>query len=625
MYKKKISLEARLCVFSMGVLLAVMFAAGYYAVKQQEAILVSRQRSTFDSIARAIAQASEPALVSKSASTAERVMRQVRAANLDLEYVIVRDGSGAPVLADSPRLAGDISVGRDSAGTEELARRLSSRSIAEHVYRIVIPIQVGEHKLGTVAVGFSMAGIDQSVDDFRSKILCVFAAAFIVATLCTIGLARGVSGQLKELTKIAKAVASGDLNCSAPQASTDEVGELAHSFNTMIQALRTSQERLIKRANTDSLTHLYNHRYFQERLATEISRAQRYDHRLSVLMIDIDKFKNFNDRQGHPSGDRALHDIANIMKAEVRDMDVVARYGGEEFAVILPETDLEEALAAAERIRTAVMRHCFYGKDGETVPLTVSVGVAHYPIHSTQREGLIMAADMALYRAKQSGRNRCCPFEQDLQTNPAGDAYKVYVLLRATDIGTVEALGNAIDSKHRFAIGHGKKVSTHAVALANAMGMSVEECESVRLASLLRDVGQLALPDALVAKPEPLEPEEREMLATHPALGHAIIQKAPRLKSMLPGILHHHECYDGSGYPFGLKGNDIPLVARVIAVVDAYYAMTANRPHRGKLSPEEARAEMLRQSGTQFDPGVVNKYLELLDTEAQREMPASAA
>ena len=625
MYKRRTSLEARLCVLSMGLLLAVMLLAGTYAVKQQEASLVGQQRATFETMARAIAQASEPALVSQSATTGERVMQQIRAAKLDFEYVIVRDGSGKSILADSPRLAGAVAGGSALGRTEALATRLSRGSIAENIYRIVVPIRIGERTWGSVAVGFSMANVRRSVDEFRSKILCVFAAAFIIASLFTIGLARGVSSQVKRLTKVAKAVTSGDMNCVAPEGSTDEVGELAHSFNAMIQSLRESQERLIKRANTDSLTDLYNHRYFQERLAAEISRSQRYEHPLSVLMIDIDKFKNFNDRQGHPSGDRALNEIAKVMKGEVRDMDVVARYGGEEFAVILPETDLDEATAAAERIRIAAQRRCFYGKDGETAPLTVSVGVAQYPIHSTEREGLIMAADMALYRAKQSGRNRTCPFEQELRANPAGDPYKVYVLLRATDLGTIEALSSAIDSKHRFAMGHGKKVSTDAVALANAMGLSEEECESVRLASLLRDIGQLGLPDELVGKPEPLSAEDREMLAAHPSLGHAIIQKAPRLKSMLPGILHHHECYDGSGYPFGLKSDDIPLVARIIAVVDAYWAMTADRPHRQKLSPEEAGAELLRQAGTQFDPNVVNKYLELIGGQGQRKMSASAA
>jgi diguanylate cyclase (GGDEF)-like protein len=613
--KSRTSLEAKLCLLTVGLLFAVLLGVGHFALKQQEMVLVEQERSAFEALAKAVAFASEPVVAGKDDAVGQKIVDYFKQSDLEMEFIVISDQSGRSLFAYSRGVSPRVSRKFLIEQTRRVARYLTGYASAENVYRTTVPVRVSKDKWGTVAVGFSMGGVNASIDELQTSVLLIFAVALIVGILGSVAMARGVSMQPRRLIESAKAVAAGDLTRRVAETSTDEVGELSMAFNVMVKALHESQERLIERANTDSLTDLYNHRYFQERLGREISRAERYGHVLSVLMLDIDHFKAFNDRHGHPNGDRAIREIATILKAEVRDIDVVARYGGEEFAVVLPETGMQEAFAAAERLRVAVQRHCFYGKDGETVPMTISLGAAQYPIHSAEREGLIMAADMALYRAKSTGRNMTCRFEQELQDNPASDPYKVYVLLRATDIGTVEALADAIDSKHHFTIGHGKLIARQAANLAHEIGMTEDECESVRMASLLRDIGQLALPDSILTKNEELSPDDRELLASHPALGHAIVQKSPRLKTMLPGILHHHENYDGTGYPFGLKGEEIPKVARVIAIVDAYYAMTANRPHREKMTLAEARAELQKGSGKQFDSEIVNKFIAMLDTE----------
>lgn len=620
--KSRTSLEAKLCLMTIGLLFAVLLGVGHFALKQQESVLVEQERIAFEALAKAVAFASEPVVAGQDNTVGKKIVDYFQKSDLDMEYIVISDQSGRSLFAYSRGISHRASRKFLVEQTRKVARYLTGYVAGENVYRTSVPVRVAKDKWGTVSIGFSMASVNASIDELQTNIMLIFALALIVGILGSVALARGVTIQLRSLIESAKVVAAGDLTHRVVESSTDEVGELSVAFNVMVKALHESQERLIERANTDSLTDLYNHRYFQERLAGEISRAERYGHVVSVLMIDIDHFKAFNDRHGHPNGDRALRDIAAIMKAEVRDIDVVARYGGEEFSVVLPETGLQDAVAAAERLRVAVQRHCFHGAEGETVPMTISVGVAQYPIHSAEREGLIMAADMALYRAKSTGRNMSCRFEQELHDNPASDPYKVYVLLRATDIGTVEALADAIDSKHHFTIGHGKLIARQAAKLANAIGMTEDECESVRMASLLRDIGQLALPDNILTKHESLSSEDRELLASHPALGHAIVQKSAKLKSMLPGILHHHENYDGTGYPFGLKGEEIPKVARVISVVDAYYAMTSDRPHREKMTSAEARAEMLKCSGKQFDGDILGKFLAMLDAEESQELAA---
>jgi diguanylate cyclase (GGDEF)-like protein len=621
--RRRTTLEAKLCLLTMALMFAVLLGVGHYSMSQQRKVLVEQQHEAFDGLARAIVLVSEPIVATGDSSIGQRVLASLNKADLKVDYILVSDGAGKPIFAQSRRVSAERGRFAFAKRARQIAGYVTGYDASdESIYRTSLPIQISQGRWGTVAVGFSMDSVNRSIDELQSKVLLVFTLAFLIGIAGAVVMARSISGQLKKLIEAAGAVAGGDLSRGVPEDSGDEVGDLCRGFNTMVHALRDSRDKLVERANTDSLTDLYNHRYFQERLAAEISRASRYKHVLSVLMVDIDHFKALNDQHGHPSGDRALREIAGIMRSVMRDMDVVARYGGEEFSIILPETAADEAFAAAERIRTAVQKHCFYGKDGETVPLTVSVGAAQYPAHSMEREGLIMAADMALYRAKSTGRNRTCRFEQELKDNPAGDPYNVHVLLRATDLRTVESIAAAIDAKHRFAPGHGIVVADQAARLANALGMSREEVDSVRIASLLRDVGQLGLPDSMLAKRESLSSEDREAVSSHPTLGHTIVQKSPGLKSMLPGILHHHENYDGTGYPFGLAGDDIPLVARVIAVADAYYSMISDRPHRDRLDEGSARAELKRCSCHQFDPVVVDVFLKLMDEQARGGLAA---
>jgi HD-GYP domain-containing protein (c-di-GMP phosphodiesterase class II) len=293
-------------------------------------------------------------------------------------------------------------------------------------------------------------------------------------------------------------------------------------------------------------------------------------------------------------------------------VDVAARYGGEEFAIVLPETTADQAEILGDRIREAVFSRVFEKANAQCCRLTLSVGVSEYPSHCSDRASLLRAADGALYKAKMKGRNIVATFDGESGGDPKPDPHKLYVLLHATDITTVEAIAAAIDAKHSYPSGHSVAIARLAGEMGDRLGLTQDERTSLYVAALLRDVGQIAIPDTVLEKSDRLSLEEMELVEKHPVLGHAIVQKSPYMAAMLPAILHHHEHFDGTGYPDGLAGDQIPLAARIIAVVDTYQSMAVDRPYRGKLEPAVAQSELERLAGSQFDPEVVTAFLETL-------------
>lgn len=443
------------------------------------------------------------------------------------------------------------------------------------------------------------------------EFMAYLLAALLASVAGTLILAQRTAKRLAALMNKIRQVAAGDYSARVDIDRKDEFTEISSEFNAMMECLSSARQSLIEKANTDAITGLANHGSFQERLATEFSRAVRYGAKLSLLMIDIDHFKLFNDMNGHPAGDSALHEIAQVISGQVREVDLAARYGGEEFAVVLPETGLVQAAILAERIRNAVEDAVFEQASPQTSKLTLSIGVAEFPAHCDDRASLLRAADGALYQAKMRGRNAVVAFDSECGENPKPDPHKLYVLLHATDITTVEALAAAIDAKHAYPAGHSAAIAQMATEVGRSMGLSEDERTSLYVASLLRDIGQIAIPDHVLEKSDKLSPEEMELVERHPVLGHAIVQKSPYMSAMLPAVLHHHERFDGTGYPDRLAGNQIPLSARIVAAVDAYQAMLAMRPYRDQLTMQQAQTELYQLSGTQFDPDVVSALLEV--------------
>jgi diguanylate cyclase (GGDEF)-like protein len=366
--------------------------------------------------------------------------------------------------------------------------------------------------------------------------------------------------------------------------------------------------RLEKTARTDTLTGLLNRRGFEDRFGPELERARRGERLMGLLVGDVDHFKEVNDRLGHHAGDEALTRIGKILAEEKRQIDVVARMGGEEFALILPDTDQHGAYVMGERLRVAVRR----AFASEPVPLTLCFGIASFPSHGESGESLLRSADQALYAAKALGRDRSVIHSPEIAgTRPVVRAPGA---TGEAQLGIVLALAETLDVRSSGSAPHSKGVGRFAALIARELGLPSEVAERVRLAGTLHDIGKVGVPDAILRKPGPLSAGEWSLIRKHPEIGARMLD-GPGLDDLREWVLAHQERPDGKGYPRGLVGEQIPLEARILAVADAYEAMTSDRAYRPALAAVEARRELLENAGTQFDATVVEAFVGLLGAE----------
>ena len=376
----------------------------------------------------------------------------------------------------------------------------------------------------------------------------------------------------------------------------------------VLRAVRDGVRQLVNRlseaALTDTLTGLRNRLALDRELQAEVERAQSSGRPLSVVIGDLDYFKSVNDRLGHRAGDAALVRTGKVLARHRRGGDCVARTGGEEFTIVLPGSTEHEAYLLAENIRTAI-EHEFAG---DAAVLTFSFGVATFPHHGESADSVLEAADQALYAAKALGRNRCVIFNPELSAIFAPEEG------RGADefqLSTLVSLAEALDLRDTGTSDHSWTVGRYCAMIAAELGLPPERVKRVEVAGVLHDIGKVGLPDAILQKPGPLGKTELAEIRTHPEIG-AQILNSRGLEDLREWILAHHERPDGKGYPCGLTDAEIPLEAKILAVADAYEAMTADRVYRAGVDERAARTELLRCSGDQFDSRVVAAFLTAL-------------
>jgi diguanylate cyclase (GGDEF)-like protein len=316
------------------------------------------------------------------------------------------------------------------------------------------------------------------------------------------------------------------------------------------------------------------------------------------MMVDIDFFKRINDAHGHAGGDAVLVAMARRLQAGVRSWDVVGRVGGEEFCVLAPAiTDEADLLALAERLRAAVAERAITIAPGVAIPVTASLGVAMLHGGDGSVEHAFDCADRALYAAKRRGRNRICALsELDHRDARAEQPECLHI---------AEALAVAGDLREGLTAEHSREVAALSVAIAAELGLNDDERLRAHLGGWLHDVGKMAIRDGILAKPGKLTEAEWEAIKAHPVIGEQLVLSFPELTLAAGAVRHHHERWDGTGYPDGRRGRDIPLEARIVAAADAFNAMVSDRPYQSARPEAEALAELHRCAGSHFDPDVV--------------------
>jgi len=379
----------------------------------------------------------------------------------------------------------------------------------------------------------------------------------------------------------------------------------------------------------DELTGIYTHSYFQQRVVEEFSRATRYKYPVSCIFIDIDRFKAVNEDKGYHVGDLLLRECANFLFEHCRVSDIIARYSGAEFAVLMPYSGYDEAMEAARRMRLKFAAHEFKYA-GESFSLSISLGVTSYPEDPMERRGdLISFARHALLRSKANGRNRvtqyrhsAAPVDKEAPVPQLDESRTLEFQRKLSEVaemakrGALEAaraLINALETKDKNTAGHGAACAKYSRYVAEAMGMAVEDCDSVEQGALLHDIGKICISDEILLKPAKLTFEEYEKIKEHAYLGYKLLKPIRFLRDESSYVLHHHEWFNGEGYPSRLKGDAIPLGARIIAVVDGFDTIrNAGLRYKKTYPTLEAVQELIRYSGTQFDPRIVKVFVEVL-------------
>jgi len=380
------------------------------------------------------------------------------------------------------------------------------------------------------------------------------------------------------------------------------------------QARLTRQTKaLVESTRLDPLTGTLNHGALVAHLAIEMERARADGTTLGVALVDIDNFRLLNDNHGHRAGDEALLAVVDVLRRELPDQVVLGRYGPDEFLLIAPSDGVVELEPTVDRLRTALVDLSLQFETTERLPVTVSGGISTYPEHGSSVTVLLAAVARTLEEAKASGGDRVVVAgareDEDARATSSFDVLQGLVL--------------AVDTKDRYTKRHSEDVARYAVFLAERLGLDPDVIRSIHLAGLLHDIGKIGIPDPILRKPGRLTPDEYEIVKQHVALGDMIVRDVPDIDAVRAGIRHHHERWDGAGYLDRLEGDAIPLIARILAVGDAFSAMTTTRPYRKALDVREALTRLEDAAGTQLDEVLVRTFVGGIETSDDPPLPGA--
>jgi diguanylate cyclase (GGDEF)-like protein len=457
------------------------------------------------------------------------------------------------------------------------------------------------------------------LDEGPRAVIQAVAAAMLSVSLAASLLWAYVRYRFAGLVRAAEDMARGDYTVNLPVRGRTLEGRLATAINTIGMALTDTHAQ----ATVDRLTGVANRPALLAALFNEVERANRYARPLSVAFVDIDHFKAVNDTYGHAAGDEVLRGVAQLIRDNLRATDQIGRYGGEEFMLILTETEVEDGALLTEKLRTLVERKRFAVDGNPELTVTISIGIAGGFGQSLRVDPLVRDADAAMYSAKSLGRNQTYVFaepDDDARVPRApisGDGRA-----RALEVGRIArdaatgALTAALAPLPHYRGQPSALIASIVVGIARQLDLPEPEVDRIKIAALLHDVGKVAVPEEILDKPSALTSVEWRTVVQHPRIGQIILEQAAALKDSVPIILHHHERFAGHGYPYGLRGTEIPLGARIVAIADAYDAMVNDRPYKRAVTHDDAVAELRRHAGTQFDPELVAIFCDLYAARA---------
>jgi len=388
------------------------------------------------------------------------------------------------------------------------------------------------------------------------------------------------------------------------------LGPVAAQFGGALQRARHYEE-MQQRADLDFVTGLFNHRFMQVYLQRLVTAEAARKRSFALLLMDVDSFKTINDTYGHSVGDRVLQAVADQLKLMTDRVGTVGRFGGDEFIVVLPNHSRQEACAFAQAFQDWLANYALRTPGGQRIAIVVSYGLAVFPEDGERRQELLAVADARLYQRKRSD-SHSGGHRRNRRGRPALGTF-----------GFLEGLVTSVDNKDHYTRAHCETTAEYAVMLAQEIGLSPSAQRTLRLGALLHDVGKICIPDDILRKPGQLTPEEFAVIKHHVSIAEHLIVDVPNAEEVREIARHHHERFDGSGYPDGLRGEEIPHLARILAVGDAFSAMTLDRPHRKGLPREEAYAELQRVTGAQLDPDLVQAFGRAL-TALEEDLAVSA-